>query len=193
MYRAVTWAALAAGLDPESTDSIAEWIGGPHAPTIISGLDPTDPTIEVDHVDVREPIRGQEVTANVSAISAVPEVRTFLVDLQRNHARAAAGGIIVEGRDIGSVVLPQADVKVFLTADPAVRAKRRAIETVEAVNDEQLAATESALRERDAKDSSRAVSPLTRAEGAAEIDTSDLTFDQVVDAVVELIDSARRS
>jgi cytidylate kinase len=91
----------------------------------------------------------------------------------------------VEGRDIGSVVLPDAPLKVFLTADPSVRAQRRAAET-NASDAGSISATESALRTRDAKDSTRAVSPLTRADGAIEIDTTDLSFDQVVDAVVAL-------
>lgn len=192
MYRALTWAVLHADVDPDDPAAVAAYIEGPQAPAIVSGTDPSDPTIEVDGTDVREPIRGADVTANVSAVSAVPQVRGFLVELQRGEVAKAAHGIVVEGRDIGSVVLPDADLKVFLTADPAVRAQRRAAETSNGAHIEptKLAATETSLRERDAKDSSRAHSPLTRADGAIEVDTSDLTFEQVVGAVAELINGA---
>lgn len=191
MYRAVTWAALEAGINPDDPVEVAQWITGHTAPTISSGTDPRDPTIEVDGVDVAGPIRGAEVTANVSAVSAVPEVRAWLVDLQRAHVAAAAEGIVVEGRDIGSVVLPDADVKLYLTADPSVRAQRRAAETAQGADREQLAATESQLRERDAKDSSREHSPLTQADGALHLDTTHLTFDEVVDTVCSLIAEAQ--
>ena len=187
MYRALTWAVLQAGVNPDDPAAVAACVERADPPTIVSGTDPTDPMIDVDGTDVRAPIRGPEVTANVSAVSAVPAIRNFLVDLQRKQVAQSTHGIVVEGRDIGSVVLPDADVKVFLTADPAVRAQRRAAETMEQVDPAQLAATETSLRERDAKDSSRVVSPLTRADGAIEIDTSDLTFEQVVDAVVHLV------
>lgn len=190
MYRAVTWAVLQAGMDPHDHGAVAAWIDGPQAPTIESGTDPRNPTIEVDGVDVAGPIRGPEVTGSVSAVSAVPQVRSWLVELQRAHVAAAAEGIVVEGRDIGSVVLPDADVKLYLTADPAVRAQRRAAETSPDVDRTQLAATESQLRERDAKDSQRAVSPLTQADGALQLDTTHLTFDEVVDTVCGLVEEA---
>ncbi len=185
MYRAVTWAVLHAGVEPDDAVAVAALVEGESAPLIESGTDPTNPTILVDGTDVAAPIRGDEVTAAVSAVSAVPAVRHQLVELQRQHATNSGAGIVVEGRDIGSVVLPEASVKVFLTADPSVRAQRRAAET-NANDAGSISATESALRTRDAKDSTRAVSPLTRADGAVEIDTTDLTFDQVVDTVVAL-------
>ena len=187
MYRAVTWAAVEAGLDPDDSEAIGAWITGPSAPTIASGTNPDKPTIEVDGVDVGAPIRGAEVTANVSAVSAVPQVRTFLVESQRAEAVSASPGIVLEGRDIGSVVLPDADVKIFLTADPAVRAQRRAAEVAPSSDAATIAATEQALRARDAKDSTRAVSPLTKADGAIEVDTTHLSFDQVVDAVIGVV------
>lgn len=187
MYRALTWAAVHAGLDPDDPEVIGEWITGPHAPVIRSHTDPHNPTIEVDGVDVSAPIRSQEVTDNVSAVSAVPRIRTFLVELQRAEAAGATAGIVLEGRDIGSVVLPDADVKVFLTADPTVRAQRRAAETSRETDAALIAATQESLQSRDTKDSTRAVSPLTRADGAVEVDTSDLSFDEVVDVIVGLI------
>ncbi len=185
MYRAVTWAVLHAGVDPDDVGAVVALMEGESAPVIESGTDPTNPTILVDGTDVAAPIRGDEVTAAVSAVSAVPVVRQQLVQLQRKHAAESGPGIVVEGRDIGSVVLSDAPLKVFLTADPSVRAQRRAAET-NASDAGSISATESALRTRDAKDSTRAVSPLTRADGAIEIDTTDLSFDQVVDAVVAL-------
>jgi cytidylate kinase len=127
----------------------------------------------------------------VSAVSAVPAVRERLVAIQRDEvaaARAAGEGIVVEGRDITTVVLPDADLKVFVTADPAVRAARRAAQDADLgkpVVD--VRQTETALRERDAKDSSRATSPLAQAEDAVVLDTTDLTLDEVIDRVCALV------
>ena len=187
MYRAVTWAAVEAGLDPDDSEAIGAWITGPEAPTIRSGSDPASPTIAVDGTDVSAPIRGAEVTANVSAVSAVPQVRTLLVESQRAEAAAAVPGIVLEGRDIGSVVLPDADVKIFLTADPAVRAQRRAAEVEPSSGAAAIAATEQSLRARDAKDSTRTLSPLTKADGAVEIDTTHLSFEEVVATVIDAV------
>jgi cytidylate kinase len=133
--------------------------------------------------DVSIEIREEEVTAAVSAVSAHPEVRKRLVDMQRAWAEAHGGGV-VEGRDIGSVVFPDATVKVFLDASPEVRARRRALETGEAE-----AAVLEDLSRRDRLDSTRAASPLIIPHGAVVIDTSDLTFDAVVDEVLGLIDA----
>ena len=187
MYRAVTWAAVEAGLDPDDPATIGAWITGPEAPTIRSGTDPESPTIAVDGTDVSAPIRGAEVTANVSAVSAVPQVRTLLVESQRAEAAAAVPGIVLEGRDIGSVVLPDADVKIFLTADPSVRARRRAAEVEPGSDAAAIAATEQSLRARDTKDSTRALSPLTKADGAVEVDTTHLSFDEVVATVIDVV------
>ncbi|MED6331328.1 MAG: (d)CMP kinase [Actinomycetota bacterium] len=188
MYRAATWVVLDRGIDPEDTDAVAALMTGDAAPAIESGTDPAEPFICVDGVDVAEAIRGELVTSAVSAVSAVGAVRQGMVDLQREHAHASSG-IVVEGRDIGSVVLPQADVKVFLTADPGVRAQRRAAE-VNVKDAGSVSATEDALRARDAKDTTRAISPLAPAEGSIEIDTTNLTFDDVVDAVISLVRDA---
>lgn len=193
MYRAVTWAAVQAGLDPDDGEAIATWITGRTAPTIRSGTDPGHPSIDVDGIDVSSPIRSAEVTANVSAVSAVPQVRTFLVESQRAEAASASPGIVLEGRDIGSVVLPAADVKIFLTADPAVRAQRRAAEVAPSSDAATVAATEKALLARDEKDSTRAVSPLTKADGAVEVDTTSLSFEEVVDAVIDVVREQERS
>lgn len=189
MYRAMTWAVLQAGIDPSNDAAVAEFAG---APTIVSGSDPQSPTIEVDGTDVSDPIRTPEVTGAVSAVSAVPAVRHRLVALQRGHAEAAereGAGIIVEGRDIGSVVLPAADLKVFLTADPGVRALRRAREETgaDSVGEQSLNETGAALSRRDAFDASRAASPMTQAPDAVVVDTTELTLDQVIDHVCALI------
>lgn len=188
MYRAMTWAMLDAGVDVDDPAAVR---AAADAVRIISGTDPTAPTIQVGSVDVAGPIRGDEVTAAVSAVSAVPEVRAALVDLQRievHRAVQAGAGIVVEGRDITTVVLPDADLKVFITADPAVRAARRARQDVDlGKGDGDVARTETALRERDAKDSSREASPLAQAEDAVVLDTTDLTLEQVIDTLSGLV------
>lgn len=189
MYRAMTWAMLDAGVDVEDPETVAR---AAQDVVIVSGTDPQAPTIHVGQVDVGVPIRGDDVTGAVSAVSAVPSVRERLVALQREHvaqARAAQQGIIVEGRDITTVVLPDADLKVFITADPAVRASRRALQDAELGKEAvDVAATESALRMRDAKDSSRAASPLAQADDAVVLDTTRMTLDEVLDAFVDLVD-----
>ena len=189
MYRAMTWAMLDAGVDVDDPEAVAR---AAQDVVIVSGTDPQAPTILVGQVDVAAPNRGDDVTGAVSAVSAVPSVRERLVALQRQHvdqARAAQQGIIVEGRDITTVVLPDADLKVFITADPAVRASRRALQDAELGKEAvDVAATESALRLRDAKDSSRAASPLAQADDAVVLDTTHLTLDEVLDAFVDLVD-----
>lgn len=191
MYRAMTWAVLRAGIDPLDEPRVSAFAA---TPLIVSGTDPSSPQIEVDGNDVSEPIRTPEVTGAVSAVSAVPAVRDRLVALQRDRARDAGladEGIVVEGRDIGSVVLPTADLKVFLTADPAVRAVRRAREQSggEAVAETSITETGEALRKRDAFDSSRAASPMIQAADAVIVDTSEMSLEQVVDHVCGLIQS----
>ncbi len=193
MYRALTWAVVAAGISPEDAAAVTAFVQAP--PVIDSGTDPSNPTITVDGVDVTDAIRESDVTSAVSAVSAVPAVRSYLVAQQRKYVSDSQQGIVVEGRDIGSVVLPHADVKLFLTADPSVRAHRRAMETADRFShaSSEVAATEASLRTRDAKDSSRAVSPLTRADDAIELDTTDMAFDEVVNAVIDLVHQAKRS
>ncbi|MFJ4848076.1 (d)CMP kinase [Streptomyces sp. NPDC088733] len=188
-YRAMTWWMLSNGVDVGDSAAVAT---AAEKPVIISGTDPSGPTITVDGADASGPIRTQEVTGAVSAVSAVPEVRTRLVELQRSAASGAAAGIVVEGRDIGTTVLPDATLKVFLTASPEARAARRGGELTAAGNGAvDLAATQAALVRRDAADSGRKTSPLAKAEDAVEVDTSDLTLDQVIDRIVALIGEKR--
>ncbi|QIX27516.1 (d)CMP kinase [Nocardioides sp. JQ2195] len=182
MFRAMTWWMLEHEIDVHDVAAVAA-----HAqePDIVSGTDPSAPTISVDGTDVAEAIRGEDVTGSVSPVSAVPEVRARLLALQREAIDT--GGIVVEGRDIGSVVWPQAEVKLYLTADPAARAMRRAAE--EGGSD--LAATEQSLLARDRIDSGRAAAPLVMADGARHIDTTPFTLDEVIDQVVELVGAAQ--
>jgi cytidylate kinase len=186
-YRAITWWMLSNGVDVNDQAAVANAAA---KPVIESGSDPLAPTITVDGVDASGPIRTQEVTAAVSAVSAVPEVRTRLVELQREAAEKATAGIVVEGRDIGTTVLPDATVKIFLTASAEARAVRRAGELL-AKGPADLAATQAALVERDAADSGRKTSPLAKAEDAIEVDTSELTLEQVVECVVTLVEEKR--
>ncbi|GAB2734879.1 (d)CMP kinase [Nocardioides pakistanensis] len=182
MYRAMTWWMLQRGVDVDDAAAVAE-----HAeePVLVSGTDPEHPTISVDGVDVAGPIRSAEVTAAVSAVSAVPEVRARLVREQREII--GDGGIVVEGRDIGTTVAPDAPVKVYLTADPAARAARRSAELQHTVD---VSATEQDLLRRDRLDSGRKASPLTMAPGAHHIDTTPFTLEEVVEQVVALVEQA---
>lgn len=182
MFRAMTWWMLEQGVDVHDAAAVAERC---EEPRIVSGTDPEDPTIHVDGTDVAAAIRTDAVTGSVSPVSTVPAVRARLLTMQREViADAVRGtGIVVEGRDIGSVVAPDAPVKLYLTADPAARAARRAAE--EGGSD--LAATQAVLLDRDRIDSSRATAPLTMAEGAVHIDTTPFTLDEVVAQVVGLV------
>ncbi|CUR60388.1 Cytidylate kinase [metagenome] len=150
-------------------------------PVIESGTDPLAPSITVDGHDVSVAIRGEAVTAAVSPVSAVPAVRSRLLSLQREII--GTGGIVVEGRDIGSVVAPDATVKIYLSADAEARAARRAAE--EGGSD--LAATQASLAARDRIDSGRATAPLTIADGAVHLDSTFLTLEQVIDEIVALV------
>ena len=179
MYRAITWWMLGHDVPVDDAAAVAARCGEPE---IRSGTDPDAPTITVDGVDVATAIRTSEVTGAVSAVSAVPQVRARLLELQR--AVIDGGGIVVEGRDIGSAVAPDAEVKIYLTADAAARAARRAAE--EGGSD--LSATESSLLARDRIDSTRTASPLTMAEGAVHVDTTPYTLAEVVDLIARLVE-----
>lgn len=188
MYRAITWALLERGVDLSDAESIAKAAGDV---VLRAGTDPVAPTIEADGVDVSGPIRGADVTSKVSLVAAVPEVRAILVEAQRSaiaEAVASAGnGIVVEGRDIGTAVAPDAPVKVYLVADASARARRRASE----LGHDDHGATQEALARRDHLDSSRTASPLSMADDAILIDGTDLTLDEVIDAVVALVEERR--
>lgn len=173
-YRAATLAVLDAGVDPSDADAVVGVVSGVR-------LDQEQGRMYLDGRDVSTEIRGEAVTKAVSVVSAHQEVREILVDMQRAWMESHEEGV-VEGRDIGSVVFPDATVKVFLDASPEVRARRRAIETGDPV-----AEVLEDLSRRDRLDSTRQASPLTIPDGAVVLDTSNLSFDQVVDEVLALI------
>jgi len=180
MYRAATWAMLERGIDVDDPDAVATATSSVRFDV---GTDPRRPAISADGVDVAGPIRGPAVTAAVSAVSAVAAVRRQLVALQRELI--GGGGIVVEGRDIGAVVAPDADLKVFLTAESAQRAARRHAETGGAAD--QVGATEADLARRDTLDSTRAASPLTQAADAVVVDTTELGLEDVIDHIVAMV------
>ncbi len=181
MFRAMTWWMLQHRVDVEDVAAVA---AKADAPVLVSGTDPLAPTITIDGVDVAGPIRSTEVTAAVSAVSAVPEIRERLLREQRDII--GDGGIVVEGRDIGTVVAPAAPVKVYLTADPEARAARRTAEMTGTT----VAATQQDLIRRDRLDSGRATAPLQMADDAHHIDTTPYTLEEVIDQVVALVREA---
>jgi cytidylate kinase len=183
MYRALTWSLLAETVDVNDPVAVAKHAG---TPQLTISTDPAHPGVAVGGLDVSVPIRGAEVTAAVSAVSAVPEVRARLVAMQRDAV--GDGGIVVEGRDIGSVVLPSATLKVFLTANAEIRSLRRAEELrAKGFEDAETDDTLRSIERRDRLDSTRAVSPLLRADDAVEVDATDLNLEQVIDRVVTLV------
>ena len=176
MYRAVTFAALRRGIDPADTGPVAELAR-------VVDLDVTTDHVRVDGVDATIEIRGPEVSRAVSLVAANPEVRAELVRRQREWAYERAGGVM-EGRDIGTVVFPDAVLKVYLNARPEVRAERRAAE-VSGLDYETVAAD---MARRDAFDQGREADPLRLADDAIELDTSDMTIDEIVAEVARRID-----
>jgi cytidylate kinase len=185
MYRAATVAVLDAGVDPEDAEAVARVVARTR---IEVGTTADAELVRVDGVDVARRIRGPEVTRAVSPVSAVPAVRRQLVEQQRALV-ADADAVVVEGRDIGTVVLPDATVKVYLTAAPEARAQRRA-DQLGITDPAEVAALAADLRRRDAYDSGRADSPLRPAADAVVVDSTDLVQEQTVDRVVALARSA---
>ena len=175
MYRAVTFAAMTSGIELSNQDLVAEL-------TRKSKMLLTDETVMINGLDATTAIRSSEVTAAVSTVAANSQVRTELRERQRQWIADNNGGV-VEGRDIGSVVFPDATLKVYLTASPIVRAKRRVAQS--GGNVDEIAA---AIASRDLQDSSRSDSPLTQTDDAITIDTSDRSIDQVVAQLVEMTD-----
>lgn len=188
MYRAATLAALRAGLTEHAPAAeIARVATGAR---LESGTDPARPLITLDGEDVSAEIRGADVTGFVSAVSAVPEVRTELVARQHALIRAATGcggGIVVEGRDIGTVVVPDAPLKVYLTASPEVRAARRGRQDAKAGRESDLHTTLADVERRDRLDSSRRISPLYAAADALVLDTDRLSAEAVLERLHELV------
>jgi cytidylate kinase len=184
-FRAITLWMLRHGVDVHDSAAVA---ARADEPVLESGTDPLDPSITLDGQDVAEAIRSEAVTAAVSPVATVPAVRSRLLDLQRGIIAGAltGGGIVVEGRDIGSVVWPEAQVKLYLTADPAARAARRTAEQ----GSGSVAATEADLLRRDAIDSSRSTAPLSVPDGAVHLDTTPYDLAEVISRVVAIVEQA---
>lgn len=179
MYRAATLAVLDRGVDAQDSAGVVEAVRSAH---IELSTDPEHAGITLDGRPVDAEIRSAPVTAAVSAVSAVPEVRAVLVEQQRRLI--GTGAMVVEGRDIGSVVCPDAQAKIYLTASPQARAERRAKELGAGID---VAAVAADLDRRDRLDSTRKVSPLARAADAVDVDTTQLSIDEVVDRLVDIV------
>lgn len=180
MYRAVALKALRSGADtgdPERLEQIAR--------EARIAFEPGGSRVLLDGEDVTAAIRAPEISPAASRVSVFPGVRRAMVEMQRQMA--AFESVVMEGRDIGSVVFPDADVKIFLDADPAVRAARRIRELEEKGQKLDSAEVEREIRERDLRDSTRADSPLVRAPGAVAIDTTPMSIEQVEQAILDVI------
>jgi cytidylate kinase len=171
MYRAVTWETVRRGVDPSDHEAVAAML---EAVSIECGVEDGHSTILIDGLDPGDELRSDRVNAAVSLVAAVPAVRVVLVARQRELL--AIGDLVMEGRDIGSVVFPETPYKIYVDASEEVRRQRRA---AEGQNDEVL--------QRDRRDSARETSPLMVAEGAVIIDSSDLSVDQVVQQAMEVL------
>ncbi|WP_406281680.1 (d)CMP kinase [Nocardia sp. NBC_00881] len=183
MYRVATLRVLRAGI--ELTDSAAVAAAVKELPLSI-GTDPSREVIQLDGEDVASEVRGDAVTKAVSAVSAVLEVRELLVALQRDITTAAQR-IVVEGRDIGTVVLPEADAKIYLTASAEARAHRRNQQNILEGRGDDYQGVLADVQRRDTLDSTRKVSPLRPAEDAVLVDTSELTMDEVIDELYRVV------
>ena len=185
MYRAVAWKALHEGVDVR--DEAAVTAVGERASFDLEGG-----RVMVDGHDVARAIRTPEIDAGAAAVARHPRVREVLVRRQRQMGEG--GGIVMEGRDIGTVVFPDAPVKIYLTASPEERARRRASDPAHAASQTAvLAEIATALAERDKSDSTRAVSPLAQASDALAIDTTSMPIDRVVEEILALVDRHRNA
>jgi cytidylate kinase len=182
LYRALTLAAI----DGDVELSGQRLIGLARSLPVRFDLTANGVRPEVAGVDVTEAVRSERVTELVSTVSAIPEVRAWAGGLVRDLVGGASGWVVLEGRDIGTVVFPDAAVKVFLTADPEVRARRRLLQDGRPTDAAAVARETDAIRERDRADSTRAVAPLRQADDAVVVDTTQLTLDQQVATIVEM-------
>ncbi|MBO0675855.1 (d)CMP kinase [Mycolicibacterium sp. S2-37] len=183
MYRIVTLAMLRAGIDPDDRDAVAAAVD---TVDLAVGHDPDEDLSYLAGEDVSTEIRGDAVTRAVSAVSAVPDVRARLVELQRRLA-AGPDSVVVEGRDIGTVVLPDADVKIFLTASAEERARRRNAQNIANGLADDYQTVLADVQRRDHLDSTRVVSPLRAADDALVVDTSDMTEPEVIAHLQDLV------
>lgn len=181
-YRAATLAVLQSNVDIDDEDAVLSVIGR-------RTIDYDERGILIDDQSVAYEVRSDAVTAAVSTVSAHPRVRAEIVDIQRRWVEAHGGDAVVEGRDIGTVVFPDAPIKVYLTASPLVRAERRATDSETEGQD--IAEIAEKLAARDHADSTRKTSPLRPAEDAVIIDTGEMTIEEVVERIVTLVRSSR--
>jgi cytidylate kinase len=182
MYRAVAWLALERGVALDDEAAVAALADAAHL-----RVEPNRVTID-DH-DVTTAIRTPEMDRAAARVARIPRVRRVLV--ARQHALGEGGGIVMEGRDIGTVVFPDADLKIYLDADPAERARRRAADPAHAGSQVPLTALAQSMADRDRSDATRATSPLTAAPDAVRIDTTGVAVDTVVQQVLELARARR--
>lgn len=182
MYRAVAWKAREDQLDLADAKAVADV-----ARAAVFTLD--EGRVVIDGHDVTERIRTPAIDAAATTVARHPDVRAVLVDRQRRMGEA--GGVVMEGRDIGSVVFPDADVKIYLDASPEERARRRSHDPAHAASAAGASGVAEALRARDRSDRTRTASPLTQVSDAAYVDTTDLTIPEVIERVMALVDRAR--
>ena len=185
MYRAVAWKALQEKLDLSREDTVAD-VARRLRIDVINGV------VKADGQDIAAAIRTPEIDAGAAAVARLPRVREVLIEQQRGLG--VGGGIVMEGRDIGTVVFPNADVKVYLDASPEERARRRAHDPAHAAGRGATAVRDvaTALEARDRSDRTRTASPLTRADDAIFVDTTSLSIDETIDQVLAIVEEARR-
>lgn len=183
MYRAVTWAVLHEHLDVHNQQAVERLL-----PSLDLSMEATDTgcRVYIKGKDITEFIRQPKINDNVSIVASYKGVRQYLVE--RQQAMAAVGGVILDGRDIGSVVLPKAELKIYLTASVEARAKRRWLEVQGTPNELSLEAIQRSVTERDEMDKNRKESPLVQVVDAILVDSSDMTFDETVAHILSLVE-----
>lgn len=187
LYRTIGLAAMRAGVEPQPSDEVDSLLS--RITVSLEFNEQGEQVVLLDGEDVSSLIRTPEASMMASKISAVPSVRAYLLDLQRDMAKTH--NVIMDGRDIGTVVLPDAKVKIFLTASPEARAERRYKELVEKGTDTTYEEVLRDVKERDYNDSHRAIAPLKPAEDSILVDTTELDFEQSVEAIINVIKENR--
>ena len=187
LYRTIGLAAMRAGVEPQPSDEVDSLLS--RITVSLEFNEQGEQVVLLDGEDVSSLIRTPEASMMASKISAVPSVRAYLLDLQRDMAKTH--NVIMDGRDIGTVVLPDAKVKIFLTASPEARAERRYKELVEKGTDTTFEQVLRDVKERDYNDSHRAIAPLKPAEDSILVDTTELDFEQSVEAIINVIKENR--
>ncbi len=187
MYRAIAWQADQLGLTPDDEAQVVAM--AQESDVRLEDAPDGKQRVFINGTDVMDAIRTPRISNLVSSISAIPGVRARTVELQRQLG--AHGGVVMEGRDIQTVVFPDAEVKIFLTASPAERARRRWLELQQRGVEADLAQIQRDIEARDARDSQREMSPLAKAPDAVEVDTDGLTIEQVVERIISIVKEKR--